>query len=47
MMLTRLNTSQAGAEFVMVEAEDWKIIPLENIIAKLHQSKTKVYAIKK
>ena len=37
------RASQAGAEFVIVEAEDWKIIPLENIIAKLHQSNTKVY----
>ena len=37
------TASQAGAEFVIVEAEDWKIIPLENVIAKLHQSNTKVY----
>ena len=37
------RASQAGAEFVIVEAEDWKIIPLENVIAKLHQSNTKVY----
>lgn len=33
----------AGASFVIVDASDWKIIPLENIIAKLHRSKTKVY----
>lgn len=33
----------AGAQFVVVDASDWKIIPLENIIAKLHRSKTKVY----
>lgn len=37
------RASQAGAEFVIVEAEDWKIIPLENVIAKLHKSNTKVY----
>ena len=37
------KASQAGADFVIVEAEDWKIIPLENVIAKLHKSSTKVY----
>jgi 3-dehydroquinate synthase II len=37
------RASKAGAEFVIVEAEDWKIIPLENVIAKLHKSNTKVY----
>ena len=37
------RASQAGAEFVIVDATDWKIIPLENIIAKLHRSKTKVF----
>ena len=37
------KASQAGASFVIVEASDWKIIPLENIIAKLHRSKTRVY----
>ena len=37
------KASHAGAEFVIVEAEDWKIIPLENVIAKLHRSNTKVY----
>ena len=37
------RASQAGAEFVVVEAQDWKIIPLENVIAKLHLSNTKVY----
>src|SRR5215210_2247505 len=39
--------SENGAEFVIVDASDWKIIPLENIIAKLHRSKTKVYATAK
>jgi 3-dehydroquinate synthase II len=37
------RASHAGADFVIVEAEDWKIIPLENVIAKLHKSNTKVY----
>jgi 3-dehydroquinate synthase II len=37
------RASQAGASFVIVDASDWKIIPLENIIAKLHRSRTKVY----
>lgn len=41
------SASQAGAEFVIVDASDWKIIPLENIIAKLHKSKTKVFTTAK
>ncbi|HXG07380.1 MAG TPA: 3-dehydroquinate synthase II [Nitrososphaera sp.] len=41
------KASQFGAEFVVVEASDWKIIPLENIIAKLHRSKTRVYTTAK
>jgi 3-dehydroquinate synthase II len=41
------KASQSGAEFVIVEASDWKIIPLENIIAKLHRSKTRVYTTAK
>jgi 3-dehydroquinate synthase II len=39
--------SETGAEFVIVDASNWKIIPLENIIAKLHNSKTKVFATAK
>jgi 3-dehydroquinate synthase II len=35
---------ESGSEFVIVEASDWKIIPLENIIAELHKSRAKVYA---
>lgn len=41
------RVSQAGAEFIVVDASDWKIIPLENIIAKLHRSKTKVFTTAK
>jgi 3-dehydroquinate synthase II len=37
------RASESGAELVIVEAPNWKIIPLENIIAKLHGSKTKVF----
>ena len=36
--------SKHGADFVIVEATDWKIIPLENLIAKLQKSGTKIYA---
>lgn len=35
--------STLGAEFVIVDATNWKIIPLENIISKLHKSGTKVF----
>ncbi len=41
------KAAQAGAEFVVVDASDWKIIPLENIIAKLHKSRTKVFTTAK
>ena len=41
------GASENGAEFVIVEASDWKIIPLENIIAKLQKSRTKVFATAK
>ena len=42
-----LRAARSGAEFVIVEATDWKIIPLENIIANLHKSKTKVFTTAK
>lgn len=41
------KAAQAGAEFVIVDASDWKIIPLENIIAKLHWTKTRVFTTAK
>ena len=41
------EASKAGADFVIVDAPNWKIIPLENIIAKLYKSKTQVFAIAK
>jgi len=38
------SLAKSGASAVMVEAEDWKIIPLENIIADLHKMDTELYA---
>jgi len=42
-----IMVSTLGAEFVIVDAANWKIIPLENIISKLHKSGTKVYTTAK
>jgi 3-dehydroquinate synthase II len=42
-----IQAAEAGSQIVVVETFDWKIIPLENIIAKLHNSRIKVYAIAK
>jgi len=41
------QAAESGSEIVVAEAFDWKIIPLENIIAKLHKSRTKIYATAK
>jgi len=40
-----LHVAKIGLDFVVVEVKDWKIIPLENIIAKLHKIHTKIFAI--
>lgn len=40
-----LNIAKKGLDFVIVEVKDWKIIPLENIIAKLHKINTKIFAM--
>jgi len=40
-----LVSAKKGLDFVIVEVKDWKIIPLENIIAKLHKINTKIFAI--
>jgi len=40
-----LQFSKTGLDFVIVEVKDWKIIPLENIIAKLHKLHTKIFAV--
>lgn len=42
-----LSAAKKGLDFVIVEVKDWKIIPLENIIAKLHKLHTKIFAIAK
>lgn len=35
--------AEAGLDFVVVEARDWKIIPLENIVARLHRASAAVF----
>ncbi len=40
-----LTIAKKGLDFVIIEVKDWKIIPLENIIAKLHKVHTKIFAI--
>jgi 3-dehydroquinate synthase II len=37
--------AKKGLDFVIIEVNDWKIIPLENIIAKLHKLHTQIFAI--
>lgn len=39
------DAAKKGLDFVVIEVKDWKIIPIENIIAKLHKIKTKIYAL--
>ena len=39
-----VQAAEEGSHIIVVETSDWKIIPLENIIAKLHGFRTKVYA---
>ena len=38
-----LRDAAAGLDFVIVDVEDWKIIPLENAIAKLHDVDTRIF----
>ncbi len=38
-----VRASSYGPDLVIIETTDWKIIPLENIIARLHKSGTKIY----
>ncbi|MCP8308895.1 MAG: 3-dehydroquinate synthase [archaeon] len=38
-----MDASQKGAMSVFIETEDWKIIPLENLVAQLHKKNTKLY----
>lgn len=39
-----VDAAMHGADFVLIDADDWKIIPLENIIAKLQGTNTKILA---
>lgn len=39
-----LADAAAGLDFVIVDVDDWKIIPLENAIAKLHDVETRIMA---
>ena len=39
-----IELSKRGVPYIIVKGEDWKIIPLENLIAELHKSKTELYA---
>nr|MDO8091452.1 3-dehydroquinate synthase II [Candidatus Sigynarchaeota archaeon] len=41
---TVIELSKIGVPYIIVSAEDWKIIPLENLIAELHKSNTELYA---
>lgn len=37
--------AEKGLDFVIIEVRDWKIIPLENVIAKLHKLHTRIMAV--
>lgn len=39
--------AEGGLDFVVVEARDWKIIPLENIVARLHRANAAVFTTAK
>ena len=39
------ESAKKGLDFVIIEVKDWKIIPLENIIAKLHKIHTKIFTV--
>jgi len=40
-----LDSAKKGLDFVIIEVKDWKMIPLENIIAKLHKMHTEIFSI--
>jgi len=42
---TAITISKMGAKAVIVETGDWKIIPLENLLAGTHKVKTSIYAV--
>ncbi|NVM28382.1 MAG: 3-dehydroquinate synthase II [Candidatus Helarchaeota archaeon] len=39
-----INAADLGSNVVIISATDWKIIPMENIIADLHKKDTQLYA---
>ncbi|MGA9317384.1 MAG: 3-dehydroquinate synthase II [Nitrososphaeraceae archaeon] len=39
-----LKAAEAGANFIIVDTQDWRIIPLENVIATLQKTNTRIYA---
>jgi 3-dehydroquinate synthase II len=39
-----INAANLGSNVVIISATDWKIIPMENIIADLHKKDTELYA---
>jgi 3-dehydroquinate synthase II len=39
-----LKAAEAGANFIIVDPQDWRIIPLENVIATLQRTNTRIYA---
>lgn len=39
-----LDTARAGADMILVDTPSWKIIPLENLIAELQRTETRLYA---
>lgn len=42
-----LHDASAGLDFVIADVDDWKIIPLENTIAKLHDVDAKILVVAK
>ena len=38
-----LKAAEAGASFVIVDTQDWRIIPLENVIATLQRTNTSIF----
>ncbi len=41
---TAINAANSGSNVVIISATDWKIIPMENLIADLHKKDTELYA---
>jgi 3-dehydroquinate synthase II len=39
-----INAANLGSNVVIISATDWKIIPMENLIADLHKKDTELYA---